>query len=360
MHKFSINRFYPPILIPAVLIVFLSLSSFYSIDNQLFRQQLIFLFISLFFYIVFLNIDYKILGYYSKYLYVIMIVLLLILFIFGIEARGAVRWIELFGLRLQFSEIIKPFFIIFLAQYLSSDDSRKLSKFTKALLFLAPIFFLTLIQPDLGNALVYFFTTILILLSHRFPLSYFAGVGATIAIPLPILFNLLHEYQRERILTFIDPARDPFGSSYNAVQSLISIGSGGWLGKGFGQATQSILKFLPERHTDFIFATVSETLGFIGALVLIGLYIFLLYRIYKIAQDINDEFSRLILIGFYFLFLVHVFLNIGMNLGLVPIVGITLPFLSYGGSSLLTSFIILGIISSIKFDARRDRSLEII
>jgi rod shape determining protein RodA len=359
MHRFSVNRLSLPILVPAIFIAILALLAFYMIDPQIFRQQFFFLFLALFAYFVFLNIDYKIFGYYSKQIYIVMIISLLTLFVIGIEARGAVRWIEILGLRLQFSEVFKPFFIIFLASYLTKNDSRNLGKFVNSFLLLAPVFILTLVQPDLGNAMVYLLTTVLMLFAYGFPWSYFIGSGALVAIPAPILFNFLHDYQKERLLTFVDPTRDPFGSSYNAVQSLISIGSGGWFGKGFGQATQSLLEFLPERHTDFIFATISESTGFIGALLLVGSYIFLLYKIHSASRATDDDFANLIILGFYFILLVQVFLNIGMNLGVVPIVGITLPFASYGGSSLLTSFIILGIISSMKFDFKKNKSLEI-
>ena len=359
MHKFSINRVDFSLLLPAILIVGIGLSSFYSIDPAIFRQQIVFLVVSLFAYVFFLNVDYKIFGYYSKTVYIAMIASLLILFFVGIEARGAVRWVDIFGVRLQFSEIIKPFFIVFIAAFLTRDNTRTFKKFLYALLLTAPIFFLTLKQPDLGNALVYLFTVVLMLFVYGFPFSYFLGSAIAIILPMPILFNFLHGYQKARLMTFIDPSRDPFGSSYNVVQSLISIGSGGFSGKGFGQATQSILKFLPERHTDFIFATISESLGFIGALFLVILYGILLFRIYKIAQSVHDDFNHVILMGFYFLFLTHIFLNIGMNIGIVPIVGITLPFASYGGSSLLTCFIMLGIISSIKFDYNTRRTLEI-
>ena len=288
-----------------------------------------------------------------------MIGLLLILFLTGIETRGAVRWVDLFGIRLQFSEIIKPFFVIFMAKYITSDENRSFGKFIRSFLLLTPIFFLTLKQPDLGNAMIYLVVVIFMLFASRFPLRYFLGAGIGIATLFPLIITLLHDYQRARLLTFLNPSSDPFGTSYNAVQSLISIGSGGLIGRGFGQATQSILKFLPEQHTDFIFATISESLGFVGVVFLLGLYVFLLYKIYRISQDTQDEFSRLVVLGFYFLMLTHVFLNVGMNIGIVPVVGVTLPFASYGGSSLLTSFIILGIISSIKFDAKRRGVLEI-
>lgn len=359
MHKFSINRLELPLILPAILIVAIALSSFYSIDFNIFKQQFVFLLVSIVVYLIFLNIDYKLFGIYSKFLYVGMIASLLLLFIIGIEARGAVRWLDVFGIRIQFSEIIKPFFIIFIAQFLTKDDSRSFKKFILALLFTLPIFFLTLKQPDLGNALVYLFTVLFMLFVYGFPFSYFVGLITPVVVSFPLIFNVLHDYQKERLLTFVNPTRDPFGTSYNVVQSLISIGSGGFFGKGFGQATQSILMFLPERHTDFIFATISENLGFVGALFLISLYVFLLYRIYKISENVSDEFPRMILLGSYFLLLVHLFLNIGMNIGIVPIVGITLPFASYGGSSLLTCFIILGIVSSIKFDYKKRRSLEI-
>lgn len=359
LHKFSVNRFNLFVLLPAVLLVFIGLATFFSIDVLIFRQQFIFLFVGIFIYFLFLNIDYRIFAHYFKYLYILMFLALLVVFIIGIEAKGAVRWVDIFGIRVQFSEIIKPFFIIFIAQYLSRDESRSLGKFIKVLLFLFPIFFLTLKQPDLGNALIYLFTTLFMLVMYGFPLSYFVSLGVCLLVSIPILFNFLHEYQKLRIITFFNASHDPFGSSYNAIQSLISIGSGGVIGKGFGQATQSILKFLPERHTDFIFASITESLGFVGGMVLIIIFIYLLYQIYKIVQFVNDSFAYSVLMGYYFLFLTHIFLNIGMNIGIVPIVGITLPFVSYGGSSLLTSFVILGIISSINFDFKKKNSLEI-
>jgi rod shape determining protein RodA len=359
MHKFVLNRLELSFLIPAILIVALSLSAFYPIDTGLFRQQLIFFGVSLIAYFVFLNVDYKIFGFYSKYMYFFMIAILLSIFFIGTEARDAVRWIDIFGIRIQFSEIIKPFFIIFMASYLTSNDSRSLGKFLKAILLILPVFFLILKQPNLGNAMIYVFVSFFMLLLYRFPLRYFAGAGILVLTLAPLFLNMLAPYQKQRIMTFINPTSDPLSSSYNLIQSLISIGSGGLTGKGFGEATQSILEFLPETHTDFIFATISENLGFFGAMLLIGLYVYLLLKIYNLMAVVNDEFTRLIIAGLYFLFLVHIFLNIGMNLGIVPIVGITLPFASYGGSSLLTNFIILGILSSIKFDFSKDSSIVI-
>lgn len=356
---FSFHRIDLGLLIPAFVLIGISLASLYSIDSAIFKQQLIFVIFSIVAYILFLNVDYHVLGYLSRYIYIIILVLLSILFVIGIEAKGAVRWIDIFGVRLQFSEIAKPFFIIVLANYLATNPSRSLSRFFGALMLLAPIFFLILRQPDLGNALIYAFTTVLVLLVAAFPLRYFLGLFIAVALPFPLIFQLLHGYQQQRLLSFVNLTRDPFGSSYNAIQSLISIGSGGFFGKGFGQATQSILKFLPERHTDFIFASTAESLGFVGGLVMLAAFGFLLYRVYVISIGTKDQFSRFVALGIYFLLLSHVFLNIGMNTGVVPIVGITLPLVSYGGSSLVTFFICLGILSSIASEAKVHHSLEI-
>lgn len=347
------------LLIPSLILVAVSLTTLYSIDASFFKSQLTFLIGALVAYFLFLYVDYHLFRLSAKISYVIMIVLLGVLFLIGIEAKGSVRWIDFFGIRIQFAEIIKPFFILFFADFLTKDDSRSLKKFLVSLALFAPIFFLILKEPDLGNAMIYFFTALFMLLMYGFPLKYFMGLFFSIAAPFPLIFNFLHDYQKSRILTFLNLSHDPFGSSYNAIQSVISVGSGGFFGKGFGQATQSILRFLPERHTDFIFATISESLGFVGGLLVISLFIYFLYSLYKMSNLMSDSFSYIVIIGFFSLFFSHVLLNIGMNVGVMPIVGITLPFVSYGGSSLLTSFISIGIVSSMHSDVRKKQSIEI-
>ena len=344
---------------PAIFLAGISIATLYSLDISLFRQQLIALAVSLLAYLFFLNFDYKLFGFFTKQIYITMLTSLGIIFLIGIEAKGAVRWIDIFGLRIQFSEILKPFFVIILAQHLSRNDSHGPEKFIKTLLLLLPVFFLVLRQPDLGNAIIYFVTAIFMMIVYGFPWRYFLSLGGLIMIPMPIFLSLLKEYQKQRIFSFFNATSDPFGSSYNSIQSQISIGSGGFFGKGFGQATQSILRFLPERHTDFIFATLTESLGFIGGVVILLLFSFLLLRIYKISVNSPDSFGYLITVGMFFLILTHAFMNIGMNLGILPIVGITLPLLSYGGSSLVTNFVILSILSSIRFDEEKNTLFEI-
>lgn len=347
------------LLIPALGLALISLSTLYSMDISLFRQQLVALAVSLFAYMLFLNIDYRLFKNFSKQIYIGMLLSLGLIFIIGIEAKGAVRWIDIFGVRIQFSEVLKPFFIIVLAHFLSRDENHSIGKFFTSLLLLFPIFFLVLRQPDLGNAIIYFLAALCMMLFYGFPFRYFLSLGSLVMVPMPIFLTLLKDYQRTRLFSFLNSTSDPFGSSYNAIQSLISVGSGGFFGKGFGQATQSILRFLPERHTDFIFATISESLGFVGGIVVLLLFIVLLIHIYRIAVNASDPFSYLVTTGMFFLLLIHVFLNIGMNLGILPIVGITLPLVSYGGSSLLTNFIILSILSVIRSEGKKNKVFEI-
>lgn len=347
------------LLLPVLFIVVLSLATLYSIEFTYFRQQALFVCVSLVFYFVAIFIDYEYVSYYSWILYGVIILALAALFFIGVEAKGAVRWVEIFGVSIQFSEIFKPAFVLFFAAYLTRLKSLHFIALVKSLLIFAPIFFLVLRQPDLGNAAIYLFVVLLMLLIRGFPLYHFVILGIGTIASFPILFHFLQDYQKNRIYSFINTTVDPTGISYNAVQSMISVGSGGLFGKGFGQATQSLLRFLPERHTDFIFASLSETLGLLGGTLVLVAYFFLLYKIYKLAQYAPSMYAHLVITGLYFFLIIHIFLNIGMNIGIVPIVGITLPFLSYGGSSLLTNFIILGIVTSLSSHRKRHDSLEI-
>jgi rod shape determining protein RodA len=194
---------------------------------------------------------------------------------------------------------------------------------------------------------------------YSFPFYYYIISLFVLIAPAPLILQMLKPYQKERLVTLFNITADPFGSSYNAIQALISIGSGGFFGKGLGEGTQSVLRFLPERQTDFIFASISEGLGFIGGMSIICLLCFLLYRIYKVSQNTNDTYPYLITMGVFFLILVQTVTNIGMNMGMMPIIGVTLPMVSYGGSSLITNFILLGIVSSIGYEYKKRRTFEI-
>ena len=338
--------------------VALSLATIFSIDITLFKNQLFFLSLSIVAFLFFPQVDYKVFQHYSLPIYVLSIILLLLVLVFGFESRGAVRWFDIFGFRVQFSELIKPFLAIALSSFVTKKENYSLMFSFLCICLMLPIVILIFLQPDLGNALIYIIVTVLTLIFFGFPLRlFFVSVVLFIA-SLPIAWGFLHQYQKQRILTFLHP-KDPLGSSYNAIQSSIAIGAGMFVGRGFGQGTQSGLKFLPERHTDFIFATLAEELGFIGAVVVLLCFGFILFRIYLILSKSEDPFCKIFLSVAFFLILSQFFINIAMNAGFLPIVGISLPFVSYGGSSLLSNFILLGLISSIGRNVASRKVLEI-
>jgi rod shape determining protein RodA len=176
---------------------------------------------------------------------------------------------------------------------------------------------------------------------------------------IPVGWQFLHQYQKERVLTFLHIINDPRGTSYNVIQSIYAVGSGKFLGKGLGQGTQSALKFLPERQTDFLFATLSEMLGFVGAAVLIVCFALLLYRCFTLIQHTEEDFCKVFIIGAFFLLLIQFFVNVGMNIGILPIVGVTFPFVSYGGSSFIANAILLGLVSGMSKKHITKQVLEI-
>ncbi len=346
------------ILLPVVFLVLLGLVTLFSIQGDYFKAQLVYAIFSLIVFVGISQIDIRLLQIYEKPIYIVSFILLVLVLLLGISSRGAVRWVEIIGFRIQFSEILKPFLLIAFATFLS-QRTPTVRNFFLVLLFLSPIVLLIDKQPDLGNAILYCLVVFSTLLVVGYPLWVFLGGIVLVGISFPFLLTFLHGYQRQRLLTFINPASDPLGISYNAIQSLIAVGSGGFFGKGLSLGTQSGLQFLPEHHTDFIFATLSEDLGFVGSVLVIVLFALLLYHMFRVFLDSSDMFCKIFTISAFFLLLIQFFINIGMNIGLVPIVGITLPFVSYGGSSILSSFIIVGIVSSFSRYSKKKEILEI-
>ena len=357
MHKkFRIDWW---LLAPVSVLVIIGLTVLSSLNPIFFRGQLLSLGISFTAFLFFSQIDRKILTAINIPIYITSVILLLIVLGIGIESHGAIRWIDIFGIRIQFSEILKPFLTVAFASHISKNKTPTIKSFLAIFLFLFPIILCIYLQPDLGNALIYtgaaFFTLIII----GYPLLWFVIITLPFVILSPIIWNIMHEYQRQRILTFLYPKKDPLGTSYNVIQSIIAVGSGMFFGKGLSEGTQSGLRFLPERHTDFIFATLSEGLGFIGSLIVLLAFGVLCLRIYVIFTNTNDVFEKTFSACCFAFFLTQSFLNIGMNIGFLPIVGVTLPFVSFGGSSLLSSFIFLGILSSISSTPKEKHVLEI-
>lgn len=298
-------------------------------------------------------LDYKTLGEYWIHIFVLSIVALLLVYVpgLGIVNKGTRGWINLVVMEFQTSEIAKLGFIVAFAKLLDLRRER-LNKVLDVLplvgFVLVPVFFV-FIQPDLGQALVFLFIAAGMMFVAGLNMKYYWSILGAFAVGFPIFWNtLMHDYQKNRIITVFNPANDPLGDGYHALQSMITIGSGGMFGKGTSaQNTMTRLNFLPAQWTDFIFSVISETAGFVGAAIVVTLLMVFLFRLLRDAKTARDEFGTLIISGVFFMFLFQIFENIGMTLGIMPITGITLPFLSYGGSSLLTNLLAVGLVINV-------------
>jgi len=337
------------LIFPAVGVLLIGLLALGGMSPALLVSQLVFLGIGLLAFWFFSHFDYLNHQYLLKHYAVGGLVLLLLPFLFGIATRGAVRWIPLGSFTLQPSEIIKPFLILILAWFLSRS-APKLLELKTGLIYLGLLAVPALLifkQPDLGSALVVAAIWLVMLLMSKAPKTYLVILLLLAAVVSPLTWRFLADYQKQRLTSFIDPYADPKVSGYQLIQSVVAVGSGGFLGRGLGHGFQSQLNFLPERQTDFVFATIAEELGTLGAGSLLVLYALLLLRLLKIAKNTSDNFSFLIVIGVFALMTIQGMVNIGMNLGLMPITGVTLPLVSAGGSSLLTTLICLGLVYNI-------------
>ena len=320
---------------------------------NLFFQQLFYIFLGLIFFFLFAGIDFRIWEKLGPFGFLGSIIFLLTPLVFGMVTRGALRWIKIGPFTLQPSEIVKPFLIIFFASFFGSLEKTSLREVFLGFLFLVIPAFLIFIQPDLGSSLVVAISWLGILFAAGVSLKIiFGGIGAGF-LALPLLWKFfLKEYQRQRILGFLSPWADPLGKGYNLIQSTIAVGAGQFFGRGLGRGTQSHLRFLPERHTDFIFASFAEDFGFFGVSILFFVFFTLLWRILRIGKKANSPFPFLFSCGVFSLIFFQVFLNIGMNMGILPIAGVPLPLVSYGGSSFLSMMITLGIMENICYNMR--------
>ena len=327
-----------------------------SFSNTLFGRQLIYAGLGLILMVIAASIDYRIYGYVTPLLYGLMIALLAAVLLLGESTHGARRWIDLAIFSMQPSEIAKLIFVVVLAKFLS-DHREELKRFPFLLLSLLMAALpagLVYFQPDLGTAIMFFaiWLGMVIIIGVPWKRLGALAVGGLLAVPFVYLV-VLQEYMRQRLIAFINPASDPLGAGYNILQAEISVGSGGLLGKGFLHGTQSQLHFLRIQKTDFIFSVLGEELGFIGALLLLGLFILLLFRGVRAANLARDEFGKLIATGVVVMILVQVFINMGANLRLLPVTGVPLPLISYGGSSLITVLIALGTLQGVLIRQRK-------
>ncbi|MFN7223325.1 MAG: rod shape-determining protein RodA [Paracoccaceae bacterium] len=288
--------------------------------------------------------------------YVISLLLLLVVEFFGAVGMGAQRWIEVGGMRLQPSELMKITLVMMLAAYYDWLDVKKTSRLIwvaiPVILTVIPTV-LVLMQPNLGTALILLMIGGTVMLLAGVSWWYFAAVLLLVVGAVSAVFTtrgteyqFLHDYQYRRIDTFLNPGADPLGAGYNIIQAQIALGSGGWSGKGFMQGTQSRLNFLPEKHTDFIFTTLGEEFGFVGVISLLILYGLILVFCYVSALQNKDRFSVLLILGIAANFFFYLAVNLAMVMGLAPVVGVPLPFLSYGGSAMLVLLVAFGLIQS--------------
>lgn len=337
------------IFLPLFLLGLVGLFVLLTTNTSLFWQQLLFLVIGGVIIWFFSGLDAIILWWLAPYGYAVSL-LFLIASYFGEPIRGASRWIVIGGAQLQPSEIVKPLLILAFARMCVTYSPRSWRWLILHAGFFAVPFFLVFRQPDLGTSIVYASSWLAMLVAGGFPLVIFALGAAVGALGYPVFWHALANYQKSRIITFLNPAIDPQGAGYNALQAMIAVGSGQLFGRGLGMGTQSHLRFLPEYHTDFIFATLVEELGFIGGFLLLLLYGILLWQLIRpyLLGMIGSPFVFFYTIGLFGVLLTQIVINVGMNMGIIPVTGITLPFVSYGGSSILSLCVAFGLLLALR------------
>ena len=297
-----------------------------------------------------LAFDYRMLKNYANKLFWFNIILLLAVMFVGHSQLGAQRWIQIGTFTFQPSEFAKAFLIICLAAFMEKriEWLEEFKDYLPVFGYILVPFVLVMRQPDLGTSLTFIAILVSMIFVSGFKYKWFFRMGVAFVAMLPVFWMILKDYQKNRIRVFLDPEMDPFGRGYHVIQSKIAIGSGGFLGKGWLAGTQSQLNFLPENHTDFIFAVAGEEFGFVGAAFIILLFMIIIWRGIAIALDADDNFGTLLAVGVTGMFMFHILVNIGMTAGIMPVTGVPLPFLSYGVSSLITNLMLVALLLNIK------------
>lgn len=352
-----------PLLIISGLLLIIGLAVQYAISVgegslQVFWRQVVYVGLATILFFVFSGYNYQLLAKTNRWVYIFVILALIYLLWFGDPIRGSARWIDFGFFRLQPAELAKLVVGIGLSRWLYINRGQ-INAWKNILVTFAyaavPAVLITL-EPDLGSSLVVmaiWFGLILISPIKKFYILLFIVFGLIFA---GVAWQfLLADYQQERIEVFLDPDKDPQGKGYNVRQAIIAVGSGQWFGRGLGQGVQSQLKFLPEKHTDFVFAASAEEIGFVGSIAIVALYFLLLRKIIKVMQMARDDLGMYIAGGVLFLFATQIIINLGMNTGLLPVTGIPLPLITFGGSSMIVAGIALGIVQNI---ARQSRALK--
>lgn len=315
-----------------------------------FKKQIFYISASVLFLFFFSFLDYRFLKNSSNYLYLLGILTLLVVLFFGKDIRGTRGWFDFGFLNLQPVEFVKIILIIFLAKFFS-DLTIQIRPWKHLVISgLGSLLFiiLILIQPDFGSALILLFVWLIMIVIAGFGRKHLLTIGLLLLVVFSgFWFFSFKDYQKERIFTFLNPSFNSLHQGYNVAQAIIAVGAGRLTGRGLGFGSQSQLKFLPEAQNDFIFAVISEELGFLGVLLIIFFFSIFFYRCLASLKKINNDFGIFFILGAVGLIFIQMFINIGMNIGLLPVIGISLPFVSYGGSVMLSTFILVGIIESI-------------
>lgn len=340
-------------IIAACLLAILGVVVIFSSSPTQAYQQGLFGILGILLYLGFSRFDYKTLKSVAWSGYGIVLLLLLIVFILGVETRGSVRWITFFGVNIQPSELAKPVLVMVLSYFWMSHRANWKNIFY-SLLILFPVFLFVFRQPDLGTSLTIVSIWLSLLVAAN--ISFFKVLIMSVFgfLGVPFGWHFLEDYQKSRLMSFLVPGQDPLGVGFHVIQSQIAVGSGEFFGRGLGRGTQSRLQFLPEFRTDFIFAFIAEELGLFGAVLVLCLYAVIFFWCIRVISRTRDRLGILLVTGILGMLVFQMMVNIGMNIGIMPVTGITLPLLSYGGSSLLVTFISLGIVESVgKFGKKR-------
>jgi rod shape determining protein RodA len=351
--KFDLTAVWVMIFLIGIGIVNLYSATYASqgVEAQFWKQQLMWAGVGALTGTVLYFVHYRVLERFAYFAYAANLLLLVAVLLVGKSVLGAKRWLGVGPFTMQPSEFMKITIAWTLAKYFHDDQYREhydlKNLLIPILLVLIPVL-LVMAQPDLGTAMIILAVSASMILFVKVSPRLLIAIGLIGVTLLPLAYKfVLKDYQRQRIITFINPQSDPRGAGYNSIQSMIAVGSGQFLGKGYKKGTQSQLNFLPEHHTDFIFSVFSEEHGFLGFLVLVTLYLFLLSNALKIAYGSNDKFGMLFAFGLGALFFWHIFINMGMTTGIMPIVGVPLPFMSYGGSFMLSCILAVSILANI-------------
>jgi len=340
---------------PIIVLLCFSLAELYSIslgqgsaNSEFFQKQIIFIVVGLGIFFFLALTDFHNFYSYSNYLYLAAVLLLVSVLIFGQTLNGTKGWFGLFGFGIQPVELVKVILIVCLARYFSKNSiiARPLKHLLITGFATLILVVLVLLQPDFGSAALLFIIWAIFLSAVNIPKKYLFSIVGLLIVLLALAWQFAFKpYQRERLITYLSPSAA--SSNYNVKQAIIAVGAGGLLGRGLGFGSQSQLKFLPEANTDFIFAVIAEELGFLGVMVIIGCFALLLFKLFSSLARSRNYFGSLVVVGGAGLIFIEMFINIGMNMGILPVIGIPLPFVSYGGSSLISHLALAGIMHSV-------------